>query len=266
MLREAAFAGSFYPLSKAEVEKQISKFFSTVRGVDALTPVVISPHAGYVYSGQVAAYSFSALKKFDTYIILSPNHTGLGEMISIYPSGEWETPLGNVKVNGEIASAIAEKMGVEQDVIAHIQEHSIEVQLPFLQHHFGEVKIVPITLGTGDAEVLQELGEAIFEVCGSRVGVIASSDFSHQLPLEKAEELDMLALEYIRAGDIEGFAHIVREKMMSICGFPGIVAAMHYCRKVGLQQGKLLKYDTSASETGDEAAVVGYAAVGFLEK
>lgn len=264
MLREAAFAGSFYPSSKEEVEKQISDFFNEVQGVSESTSVVIAPHAGYIYSGKVAAYAYSALKKFDTYIILSPNHTGLGEVISIYPAGEWETPLGKISVDDEVADAIAEKMGVERDPIAHIQEHSIEVQLPFIQKKFAGAKIVPITIGTSDAEVLEELGEVIFEVCGSRVGVIASSDFSHQLLIEKAEELDMLALEFIKAGDIEGFSQIVRDKMMSICGYPGIVVAMHYCKKIGLVRGKLLKYDTSASETGDATAVVGYAAVGFL--
>lgn len=187
-LREAAVAGSFYPKEKARLSADISGFFSNAGKAARDASVVVAPHAGYVYSGATAAHSFASLREHRTYVILSPNHTGLGEVVSVYPDGEWETPLGRVKVDSKAGSKISEILGIGQDTVAHIQEHSVEVQLPFLQSTFKKFSIVPVTIMANDLETLKEIGNTIWGVCGSDVGIIASSDFSHYVPADEARK------------------------------------------------------------------------------
>lgn len=265
-LREAAVAGLFYPKEKARLSSAVSKFFADAGKAARDASAVVSPHAGYAYSGSTAAHSFASLREHKIYVILSPNHTGLGEVVSIYPEGEWETPLGRVKVDSKAAEKISEKLGVGQDAIAHIQEHSAEVQLPFLQGTFKNFSIVPIAIMARDLETLKEIGKAVWEVCGNDVGVIASSDFSHYVPLEDARKKDSAAIRLIEKVDVGGFHRMVESQHLSICGASGIIAAMEYCRLRGIKSGKLLKYSTSADTTKDETSVVGYAAIKFPEK
>jgi len=268
MNREAAFAGSFYPADKKKLTAMLDGFFSGVQKETKRekTGCVVAPHAGYVYSGQTAAFSYSALKKAKTFVILSPNHTGYGRSISIWPDGEWETPLGKAKVNSALSKKIAEALGTETDTEAHLGEHSIEVQLPFLQHSFGNnFDFVAITLGTGNLAGLERLGKAIAEKTnGMAVAVIASSDFTHFETEESAKKKDLAAIKFIEKIDIEGFYSEVGEKQLSICGYAAIIAAMKYCVSAkGFKKGRLLHYDSSATASRDKANVVGYAAIGF---
>ena len=268
MLRESAVKGSFYPSDAKKAEALLSGFFSNpeLKKIKAYSRIVIAPHAGWIYSGKTAAYSYSALKKANCCIILSPNHTGLGEAISIYPEGSWESLFGNVRVNGKIAKEIAEEMNVGFDELAHIGEHSIEVQLPFLQFKFGsEFTIVPITIAEHKFEELEKLGRVIGRIMKKEKGVclIASSDFSHFISEKAAEKADLEAIGLIKMLDARAFFRLVEEKDLSICGALGITSAMFAAKEIGMKMAELLSYTSSAEETKDKSNVVAYAAVAF---
>ena len=164
-MRKAVVAGTFYPKNKTELKEQLKKFFSNSSTQTKKTNAVIAPHAGYIYSGKTAAKSYSFLEKAETFVLIGPNHTGLGEEISIYPEGKWATPLGEIEIDAVLAKDIAKKIPeAELEEEAHLEEHSIEVQLPFLQYLFGgKFKIVPICIATDERQALKGLAEAIFE-------------------------------------------------------------------------------------------------------
>ncbi|MFH1586946.1 MAG: MEMO1 family protein [Candidatus Diapherotrites archaeon] len=264
MIRETAVAGQFYPLAADELKATIEQFFSGLEK-ESNSLAVIAPHAGYVYSGQIAAKSFAALKKAGTYVIIGPNHTGFGEGVSIYPPGKWRTPLGEVEIDNELSSALAESIGVERDESAHISEHSLEVQLPFLQFLYGNsFKIVPICVAEHSYSALVKLGKKLAGVSRELdVAVIASSDFSHFIPEAAAREKDLGAIEMIKNMDIEGFYNKVGDENLSICGFAPITATMAFCLENGLKKAQILEYGSSADTIGDKTSVVGYAALKF---
>lgn len=262
--REAFFAGQYYPAKREQIVSQLKSFFSKLQKPKNKAKAIIAPHAGHAYSGATAAVSYSCLEKAKTFVIISPNHSGYGEAISIYPKGSWKTPLGEIEIDSELSEKIATETGV-LDETGHLQEHSIEVQLPFLQYLFGDsFKIVAITIGTNDLKEIKVLGRAIAEASkGKSVSVIASGDFTHQEPLETAKRKDLRAIALIEKLDIEGFYSLVESERLSICGEMPFCATMEYCRAIGLKKGNLLKYDSSATTTGDESSVVGYAAIAF---
>lgn len=259
--RQASVAGAFYPGQKEALCKQIEGFFAGL-SKEEKSNCVVAPHAGYVYSGKTAAYSFNALQESKTFVILSPNHRGLGPAISVSDADAWQTPLGNVPVDTNLREKLIEKLGIETDDLAHVQEHSIEVQLPFLLFLFKRFSILPITLMEHRLPELAKLAKGLAELKGN-FSLIASSDFSHFVQLQTAKEKDIAAIEKINKLDVEGFHKMVLEQRLSICGFAAIVAAMQYCKILGFKKGKLLHYNTSATASGDEASVVGYAAIGF---
>src|SRR3989338_10867731 len=164
--RKCAVSGSFYPSSAEKLNSAISRFFANVKlQKKTKTSVIVAPHAGYEYSGKTAAYASSALGNAETFVILCPNHTGMGSAISISSHAQWETPLGNLEVDEDFADALAEKLKIERDDLAHLQEHAIEVQLPFIIHKFGaKIKIVHICLAIDDFDSLINIGKAISEI------------------------------------------------------------------------------------------------------
>ena len=260
-VRTEAVAGLFYPNTKEKITNKLNSFFKTLPKENK-TSCIIAPHAGYDYSGQTAAIAFNALKKAPCFVILSPSHTGLGEAISVSAADSWQTPLGTIPVDKKAREELLEKLGIEADGVAHVQEHSIEVQLPFLQHQFKEFTILPVTIMAQDLEKLKELGNALAEL-KANISVIASGDFTHHEPLETAKEKDLKAIEKIKKLDLEGFYEMVVGQNMSICGLAPITALIQYCKKKEFKQGKLLKYDTSATSTEESSNVVGYAAIKF---
>jgi AmmeMemoRadiSam system protein B len=222
-----------------------------------------------MFSGAVAAnayYELASDGKPDTVVILGPNHTGYGSALAVVNEGVWRTPLGDVEVDGEIANQIVrEARVVDVDELAHRFEHSVEVQLPFLQYLFGsEFKFVPICFQMQDLASAVEVGKALVEVLASKNAVvIASSDMTHYEPQGNAAAKDMAALKAVEAMDARQFYSIIEKQNVTACGYGPIAALITAAKGLGAKEAKLLCYKTSGDTTGDYSSVVGYAAVSF---
>jgi hypothetical protein len=218
-----------------------------------------------MYSGYVAAFSYLALseeKAPETAVILCPNHTGLGSAVSLMGEGYWETPLGRVKIDSRLSNAIFKTSGmIDMDESAHQYEHSIEVQLPFLQYIYGSsVSIVPICMGFQDLETSRNVGEAIAEAAKEMsIVVIASTDMTHQEPQASAARKDRLVLDAVEDMDEAKVQEVVSRNRMTMCGYGPVSAAIVASKKQGADRAEILSYHTSGDITGDRGAVVGYA-------
>ncbi len=259
MNREMRF-NNWYPNN----EKEIKNYIANVKNKkDAVAAVV--PHAGWLYSGKTAGIVYSNAEVCDTYIILCPSHTGLGSEISVYPSGSWETPIGSLKVDAETAKLIIQKSKyAEADFTAHLAEHSIEVQLPFIKAINPEAKIVPICLMTQEYEKCADLAKAIFEALTEskkKCIVIASSDMSHYTNASVAKICDDMAIFQILALDGKSLLETVEEKNISMCGVAPVATAVMYAKKAGAKKAELLRYSNSGEITGDFSEVVGYTGI-----
>jgi len=269
MIRSPAVAGQFYPGDPVALSKQITGFVGKVgERVTALGAMV--PHAGYMYSGKVAAEVFAHMQPADTYIILGPNHTGMGPAFSIMGDGVWRTPLGDARVDGGLAHSIFKNSkNVELDELAHVREHSIEVQLPLIQYLGGDFMFVPISVShyAPDRDYLalvREIGSAIAKACegrNERIVIVASSDLTHYEPDDVAREKDKLALDAILALDEEKLLTVVGENKISMCGFGPTSIMLAACKARGAKKAELVDYMTSGDTTGDKSAVVGYGGV-----
>jgi len=277
--RLPAVAGSFYADNEGELRTQIHECFlhrlgpGTVPSVpgeidESLLGLVV-PHAGYEYSGPVAAHSYQRLAVSGprpSVIILGPNHSGYGSGVSINNTGEWSTPLGEVPVDAEMANRIVKSSGlIDVEDSAHRSEHSIEVQLPFLQFIYPRrFKFVPICMMLQDLETSKDVGEAVAEaVQGNRAIVIASSDWTHYEPQEKAVAKDKLAIQAAVNMDPARFQDTIEEQRVSACGFGPVTALIHAAKILSGNKATVLSYQTSGDVTGDTTAVVGYAALAF---
>jgi AmmeMemoRadiSam system protein B len=261
-MRAPAVSGQFYPRNKNDLDREISQCFDGVQAGQKPVLGAVVPHAGYIYSGSTAAHVYSMLPEADTFVLLGPNHTGYGSPVSV-SSEIWSTPLGEVGSDIEFIKALPGRI-IDTDETAHKYEHSIEVQLPFLQHRFHGFKIVPICMGMQDEEtaldVGVELAEAVRKV-NKKVVIIASSDFSHYKPDKVAREDDAYFIQSILDLDIPGFYRKLYERNASVCGYGPIAAMLTASKALGAKKGTLVKYSTSGDITGDLAAVVGYAGI-----
>ena len=273
-VRRPYVAGSFYPSEPQRLRQDIEGCFKHALGPGRLPTkgneprtitAIVCPHAGYMYSGPVAAHSYLALseeKKPDTAIILCPNHTGVGSALSLMGKGIWETPLGRVNIDEEISRAIFDTSRmVDMDEAAHAYEHSIEVQLPFLQYLYGSaIRIVPICMGLQDLDVSRNLGEAIADATKSKnTIVIASTDMTHQESQQSATRKDRLVLDAIQTMDEESVQKTVESHRITMCGYGPVSAALVASKRLGADKAEILSYHTSGDITGDRGAVVGYA-------
>ncbi len=283
-MRYPAVAGAFYEITRERLRHQIESCFTHRLGPGSLPAKgegggrllgLVVPHAGYVYSGPVAAHSYAALAADGlrpAYVILGPNHSGQGAPLAITRL-DWQTPLGVAAIDPDLYRDLA-KPPLEDDVAAHRHEHSIEVQLPFLQFLSPEVRFVPICMGFQEYEIAAEAGQLVAEaVRGHDALVIASSDFTHvgpqyyQMPTRGrtapafAREQDAKAIERILALDPKGFAARVAQDDISMCGYGPVAAMLTAAKKLGAKEAKLLKYGTSSDVSGDEDMAVGYGAV-----
>ena len=268
-VRNAIVSGMFYPSDKGKLSSQLSSLFSQAN-VSEKYRIVVSPHAGYVYSGLGAACAIGSLKPADTFIILGPNHTGMGQEFSIMSQGIWKTPLGDAAIDMLTATALKKSEIPEEDDWAHSSEHSIEVQLPFLQHRFGKFSFVPVCImGEGYSQDFLSKCERLGQVIGllmkeKEICVVASSDFSHYIPAGSAKKFDMQAIEKITNLDTKGFFQTLQKNRATVCGYGPIAVAMAAARTLGLKSGELIKYMNSGDVTKDYSSVVAYAAIGFL--
>lgn len=276
-VRRPYVAGSWYPGTAESLKREIERCLTHRLGYGKIPEVsrdgsraiigLVSPHAGYMYSGPVASIGYGRLAEDgipESIILIGPNHTGIGSAVSIMVEGVWETPLGYVEIDTDLAKAIVEASDiVDVDDYAHKFEHSLEIQLPFLQYFYGSsFKIVPICMMLRDYDTAKELGESISSsIAGRNVVIIASTDFTHYEPHKIAVEKDRLAIDAILKLDAELFLKVVEDKYISMCG-PGPVAVMIVaCRGLGASRAELLGYATSGDITGDRSAVVGYASI-----
>lgn len=269
-MRFPAVAGAFYTASpsalKEEVRRYLEEAEKAVKRAERLA--IICPHAGHMYSGKCAAYSYASCSNWKgkelTAVIIGPNHTGVGTPISV-SFDDWKTPLGVVKCDAGLAQAIcdSDKMA-RRDETAHINEHSGEVQVPFVQLCAPDAKMVGVCMGWQDEGAAETLGSAVFAAVKKterNAIVIASSDFTHYEPAERAKEKDMPAISLLEKMDWRGFEEIVEERALTICGHGPIAAALHYAKLAGAKRCELLKYTNSGEASGDYNSVVAYAAL-----
>lgn len=230
---------------------------------------LLCPHAGYIYSGPVAAHAYLSLfrdHRPDVAIILGPNHTGMGSGVSIMTEGSWKTPLGNSSVDEMLAKAIQKNSSyIDIDDQAHAFEHSVELQVPFLQYLYGtSLKIVPIVTLLQELEVAIDIGEAIaLSVKDKNVVIIASSDMTHYESHESAQKKDRIAIEAMTTMEEDALFNRVSELNISMCGLGPTIAAIKASKMLGATRGSMLKYATSGDITGDKKSVVGYSAMTF---
>jgi MEMO1 family protein len=277
--RAPAVAGIFYPSDARELYRLIELSFKEQRfGPGHLPPSgefnrrriygIVSPHAGYVYSGAVAAngYYETSSMNFDRIVMIGPNHYGIGTGLATVRNGIWETPLGEVEVDSELASQIAENSGIlDFDELAHSRDHCLEVQLPFLQYiKKNQFKIVPIIMIMQDKVTASEIGESIASSTRNlNTLVIASSDFTHYEPNDEAHRKDDELIKAILSLDISNFYTTFERLNVSACGYGAIASIMTAAKALGATKGELLRYATSGDVMGDTNNVVGYASIIF---
>lgn len=268
MKRRPAASGRFYPGSEFSLRKQIERYI--VAKPRAKAVAVVAPHAGYDFSGRTAGAVFSEVEIPDTAIILGPNHWGAGSDFAIMSRGSWDTPLGEVAIDSDLAAALKESCDLlEEDAAAHESEHSLEVEVPFLQYVNPKVRIVPIAIAAHEEEMLEALGKALGETvknAGREILIVASTDMSHteRSNPERQEEVrkrDMMAIDAILELDAGKLLRAVREEHITMCGFAPVAAAITAARVLGATKARLLSYTTSHDTTGDYSYVVGYAGI-----
>lgn len=266
MKREPVVAGYFYPGKEKDLIKMLKSFIREEKDKKEAKGLLV-PHAGYIYSGDVAGKVYSKAIIADEIIILCPNHTGRGESIAIMNEGSWLTPLGEVKINSEIANLIINtNKEVKIDHRAHEEEHSLEVQLPFLQFLKEKFTLVPICIRAYEYEKLEKLGYAIAEVINllkRNILLIASSDMTHYESAESAKKKDDLAIEKMMKIDPKGLYETIIKHNISMCGYLPATAMLVALRELKASCGELIAYSNSGAKTGDYREVVAYAGMLF---
>jgi hypothetical protein len=264
MIRNPAVAGQFYPGSPDQLRQMIKEMVDKESAKEEVIGLVL-PHAGYIYSGPVAGATLSRIRFKDTFIIIGPTHTGQGEPFSIMTGGAWKTPLGEVEIDSELAQQIlAASKYLREDSLAHMNEHSIEVQLPFLQYFRQESKFVPIMLGSAGGDVYKEIGREIAGVIKEspkKVVIIASSDMTHYESHQSARKKDTLAIEAMLDLDEDELLKRVRELGITMCGYAPAVSLISAAKELGAKGAELVRYQTSGETSGDYSSVVGYAGI-----
>ncbi len=259
-MRRTVVAGQFYPGDAETLRRQVEGYMAAAEvEVSETIKGAVVPHAGYIYSGKVAAHVYAALPDAKTFVIIGPNHHGAGSTVAV-SSDTWSTPLGEVKVDNEIIAALPSS--ISRDETAHQYEHSIEVQLPFLQVRFNDFKIVPICMGMQDEKTAQDVSAALIEALKNKnATILASSDFTHYEPATVAHEKDRSVIEPILELDAHTFYSRLYQQRASVCGYGPIAVMIEATKALGAKRGCLLKYATCGDVTGDMSSVVGYAAI-----
>lgn len=263
-IRQPIAAGRFYAGTKNELQAEIGHYLGMGKktGAEEKAWGVMLPHAGYMYCGPVIGATLAGLKLPERLVILCPNHTGRGQMLGVWPDGQWLTPLGAIEVDARLAQAIiASGDGFEPDISSHLGEHSIEVLLPFLQTVAPGARIVPICVGVRNPAILARAGEALAKVLQKNpdAGIIVSSDMNHYEDEKRTLHKDALALEKAAAADAAGLLKITAEAQISMCGAAPLALALYTASHLGGADVEIVAHDTSGRASGDYSHVVGYA-------
>lgn len=264
-MRKPVVAGRFYPATEKELLHLVEKY---IKGRQSTPPIeacaVIVPHAGYVYSGELAGKTLCSVQIPETVLLIGPNHTGQGSPVSL-STKTWSTPFGSVPVNTNLANLIAnEHNSIVVDEAAHTNEHSLEVQLPFLQKLQQNLSIVPLTVAHLPYDNCEEIAEALYcsiSKYGEKILIVASTDMSHYESRPVAEVKDKLALDAIIAMDPQALYSTVHKNKISMCGVIPVVITLLICKRMGAKTARLLDYMDSGTVSGDTDQVVGYAGV-----
>jgi AmmeMemoRadiSam system protein B len=274
MRRTPAVAGFFYPALAETLKAEVTRLLGPQQEPQVVK-AVISPHAGIGYSGAVAGAVYRRIRCPAVFLMLGPNHTGVGEPVAVMTDGEWETPLGAVGIDREAAMALRSACPrIRDDPVAHAGEHSLELQLPFLQLLGEAFHIVPLVLGLLPYEACQELGHAVAQTVqctGRSVVIVASTDMTHcgsqyrHLPPQGmtahafARQEDHYAIDRMLAFDPDGLYQVVRGRQITMCGVVPTTIALLACQELGATSTMLVRYMTSGEVSGDLDTVVGYA-------
>lgn len=265
MIRKPAVAGMFYPADKKKLASFIQNYYDRFEGPEITCLGLVSPHAGYIYSGGVAAKTYAGIKIPERVIILSPNHTGLGTTASVAPYPAWETPIGNVKTDLDLAEKLVENSEyMKFDKTAHAKEHAVEVQIPFLQVKNPDVKIVPITMMPMSIGIAHQIGNTIADVIkdtGEPILIVASSDMNHYEPQSVANRKDKIAMDRVLDMDPTGLYTAVHKHNISMCGYIPAMSMLFAAMDLGAKKAELVDYRTSGDVSGDYSSVVGYAGI-----
>lgn len=275
-VRQPAVAGQFYPAQPDQLRQMVDEFLAeaAVPTLPGDVVALVAPHAGYIYSGKVAAHSYAVLKgrKFERVVVIAPSHFEAFRFVSVYNGDAYATPLGNVPVDKDFAAKLVKLNSLIQlSTRGHTPageqgEHALEVQLPFLQRTLGEFKLVPIVMGEQDYETERALGVALAKmVKGTNTLIVASSDLSHYHPYDEASKMDHKTLKAIEEWDYLSLSENLELRVWEACGGGPIVATMIAAERLGAKQARLLKYANTGDVTGDKSRVVGYGAVAFMQ-
>ncbi|QPJ61947.1 MAG: AmmeMemoRadiSam system protein B [Candidatus Nitronauta litoralis] len=262
VLRAPAVAGRFYPDDPGTLSETVKEYLGTEQERQRAFGVV-SPHAGYKYSGNVAGAVYARVEIPETVVLMGPNHSGMGPFVAMNSEGSWSTPLGEVAIDESFAQKFKEAFPwAEDSTQAHQKEHSLETQVPFLQMIRPDVKIVPIVLKRLQIDAAITLGQALAETIekvGGNVLIVASTDMTHFESQEEAARKDRMAIEKMEDMNPEGLDETVRGYGISMCGANSTSAMLHAAQELGAEECKLIKYSNSGNTTGDFDHVVGYA-------
>jgi AmmeMemoRadiSam system protein B len=266
-IRRPSVAGQFYPDDPRQLRELISGFQIAAPAEKQQALGCVLPHAGYIYSGRVAAKTLAQVNIRDTLVLLGPNHSGIGPDFSLMPEGYWRTPFGDVEIDSGLSGLfLGSSKYLHADYSAHLEEHSLEVELPLLQYFRKDFKIVPITIKADGLDSLKALADDLAGVI-TRHGLlnsimfIASSDMTHYEPQQVAKKKDALAIEAMLLLNEDKLERTVRRSAISMCGFAPVAVLLRSARLLGAKKGKLIKYQTSGEESGDMSSVVGYAGI-----
>jgi len=266
MKRMPAVSGQFYPGTASGLSRAL---LDLTREETTREPAigVVAPHAGYVYSGAVAGELFSSVRVPGKTVIFCPNHTGIGEDAAVMSHGAWRMPWGDVPIDEELATRLETACPLlREDASAHLREHAIEVQLPFLHRFRPDVRIVPVALGRLSLEECRALGEGVANAIAAdaeRPLLVASSDMSHYVPDAVARKKDRMAIDRMLALDPEGLYRTVRTERISMCGVLPATVVLFAARRLGATSARLVRYATSGDVSRDFEQVVGYAGLAF---
>ncbi len=284
MIRKPAVSGLFYDDDPEILRKAIENCFKHELGPGEIPKLntsnhlndneiygILAPHAGYSYSGPIAAHAYYHLVKQgfpETFIILCPNHTGIGSGVSIFDEGIWNTPLGDIEIDNEFATELLNNVDIiNSDSSAHLKEHSCEIHLPFLQYFTNNFKIVPIVMWMQDIETSNDLSRGIVEIANklkTSISIIASTDLTHYAPKEIAYKQDKLILDKIASMDEIGMMNEINKFNITMCGYGPTMTTIKATRKLGANKCEILKYATSGDISGDSSSVVGYCSGIFI--